>query len=84
MSRRRIVSEHDQREWLRRNVRIHRAAKGLSARAAGERVGMNLRHWQRIEAASSNVTLETLARLCNALEVDIVQLLREPSIGVGH
>jgi transcriptional regulator with XRE-family HTH domain len=39
---------------------------------------MNLRHWQKIEAGEINVTLNTLAKLAQALGVDPADLLDDP------
>jgi len=39
---------------------------------------MHWRHWQKIEAGEVNVTLQTLVRLGESLNVDPSDLLREP------
>lgn len=36
---------------------------------------MHWRHWQKIEAGEVNATLHTLSRLCDALSVDVRDLL---------
>jgi transcriptional regulator with XRE-family HTH domain len=78
MSRRRLISEEDVRQRLRRNVRRFRAAASLTAKQAAARVKMNLRHWQKIEAGEINVTLNTLAKVAQALGVDPADLLDDP------
>lgn len=40
---------------------------------------MHWRHWQKIEAAEVNITLLTLTRLGDALDLDPAELLREPA-----
>jgi transcriptional regulator with XRE-family HTH domain len=76
--RRRVISEHEVRERLRRNVRAYRSAASLTADQAARRVQMHLRHWQKIEAGAINVTMRTLARVSVALGIDAVTLLGEP------
>lgn len=61
-----------------RNVRARRAALGISARVASERVNLSLSQWQRIEAGKCNVTIATLVKLSNALGMEIADLLRKP------
>lgn len=78
MSRRRTPDEQEQREWLRRNVRARRAELRLTVKAASARVKMHWRHWQKIEACEVNVTLATLVRLGEALEMSVLDLLRKP------
>lgn len=79
MSRRHAVSESEQREWLRRNVRARRAELGITAQAASARVMMSLSHWQRVEAGTCNPTLATLVNLSTALGVKVPALLRKPA-----
>ena len=38
---------------------------------------MHWRHWQKIEAGHTNLTLFTLVRVADALDVDPSELLRE-------
>ena len=58
-------------------LRQCREAKGLTLEQAGERVGMNWRVIQRVEAGHSNVTLGTLYRICSRLEIDLSELFRQ-------
>ena len=55
----------------------------MTLKAASERAEMNLTHWQKVEAATVNVTLHTLVRLGDALDVDPALLLAEPTKGRG-
>jgi transcriptional regulator with XRE-family HTH domain len=56
---------------LRRNV-------GLTQEALAERVGMDVRDFQRIEVGKRNVTVRTLVAISNALRVDPEALWRKP------
>ena len=78
MRRHRVVSEHEQREWLARNVRFRRCALDLTVREASALAGMSPRQWQKVERNETNATINTLAKVCVALSADIVELLSEP------
>jgi transcriptional regulator with XRE-family HTH domain len=81
MTRRRVVGENEQRDCLQRNLRARREALGLTVTAAAAGAGMHRRHWQKIEACEVNVTLATLSKLSLGLGVDVVALMREPTLG---
>ena len=72
------ITEEILRHRLSINVRRGRAAAGLTLKRAGERAEMHWRHWQKIEAAEVNVTLQTLVRIGYALGLDPAELVREP------
>lgn len=55
-----------------------RNGAALTLKKASERAEMHWRHWQKIEAGEVNVTLQTLVRLGDALDIDPADLLREP------
>jgi transcriptional regulator with XRE-family HTH domain len=78
MSRVAAVSETILRRRLGSNVRALRNGALLTLKKASERAEMHWRHWQKIEAGEVNVTLQTLVRLGESLEVDPADLLREP------
>ena len=59
---------------LGQNVARLRAARGLSFEALADRCGMSWRHIQKVEHGH-NVTLKTLAKLADGLEVDPAELL---------
>ena len=68
----------DLQKKLSRNVRRLRSAEDFSVEDASARVPwLSARHWQRIEAGdSTNVKIETLAKIAAALGVDPLDLLR--------
>jgi transcriptional regulator with XRE-family HTH domain len=65
-------------EHFRTNVRTLRLAAGLTLKNAAERAEMHWRHLQKIEEGQINVTLVTLARLAQVLQVEAAALLRNP------
>ena len=67
-------------------IRELRLAQGLTLEVAAERGGMDLKHWQKIEAGTLNVTIATLVRIARGLGVEVADLFsaassaeREPS-----
>jgi len=77
---RRMITEEDVRQRLRANLRALRLAASLTVKDAAARAKMNLRHWQKVESGEVNVTLQTLSRLGEALDVDPADLIAEPPI----
>lgn len=67
-----------QQRLLAKNVRRLRDENGWSLETAEAASSLGARHWQSIEAADANVTMETLAKLAVALGVSIVDLLTPP------
>src|SRR5690242_8077144 len=66
------------RQRLSINVRSLRNAALLTLKKSSERAEMHWRHWQKIEAGQVNITLQTLVRLAEVLDIDPADLLREP------
>ncbi|QRN97413.1 helix-turn-helix transcriptional regulator [Archangium violaceum] len=60
-------------------VRRLREEKGWTQEEAAHRCGMTTRLFQRVEGEDVNLTFTSLARLCEGLEVDVVQLFKYPS-----
>jgi ribosome-binding protein aMBF1 (putative translation factor) len=77
------ITQEDLRRRLAVNVRTARNGAGLTLKVASERVEMHWRHWQKIEAAEVNVTLQTLIRLGEVLDIDPANLIREPAPGTA-
>jgi transcriptional regulator with XRE-family HTH domain len=73
------VTEEVLRRRLAANVRAFREGAPLTLKAAAARAEMNLTHWQKVEAGTVNITLHTLTRLADALDVDPAVLLAEPA-----
>src|SRR5438132_1218523 len=61
---------------LAANVRVLRLRTGLTQEAAAEAAGVELRFWQKIEAASTGVSLDVLLRIAGALDTEPSRLLR--------
>src|SRR5262249_42675452 len=76
-----VATEETLRRRLAANVRTARNASSLTLKVASARVEMHWRHWQKIEAGEVNVTLHTLARLGDVLDIDPSNLLREVPSG---
>ena len=74
----RAITEEVIRNRLRENVRTLRHAASLTLKKASERAEMHWRHWQKIEAGQVNLTLQTLVRIADVLDIDPSDLLREP------
>jgi transcriptional regulator with XRE-family HTH domain len=62
-------------------VRHLRSEKGWTQDEAAHRCGMTTRLLQRVEGSEENLTLTTLARLCEGLEVDAAQIFKPLSKG---
>jgi transcriptional regulator with XRE-family HTH domain len=50
----------------------------LTLDRASAAAGIDLSHWQRIEAAQKNVTVGTLVRIAGALRVEVEELFVTP------
>ena len=60
-------------------VRSLRLAKGLTLEEAAEKGDMDMKHWQKIEAGTINVTLVTLVRIAEGLQESLGKLFDTPS-----
>ena len=69
------VTEQTMRQRLANKVRHLRTKRGLTPKASAARAEMHWRHWQKIEAADVSVTLLTLVRLSDALNVEPCELI---------
>lgn len=63
---------------LAANVRSRRLELKLTASAAAELAGLNIRHWQKVEYEDVNLTLNTLVRVAVALQKTVRAILRAP------
>ena len=76
MAKRRVTgSELRLRRKIAANVRRLRKEQELAVIAAAESVGLHWRLWQKVEAGDNNITIATLARLADALDVEPRELL---------
>ena len=76
---RQAITETIVRRRLGDNVRALRTRALLTAKKAAERAEMHWRHWQKIEAGEVNITLFTLVRVADALNVEPGHLLLDPA-----
>ena len=65
----------DMQARLVEHLRRLRDARGWTQTEAATRLGMKVQQFQQIEAGTNNATMVTLARVAEAFEVDIVELL---------
>ena len=63
------------RKTIAKRVRARRAELGYSQERLAEAAGLDVRHVQKIEAATSNMTLETLCKIASALKIRLVEVL---------
>jgi transcriptional regulator with XRE-family HTH domain len=75
---RRELTEDEVRQWLGDTVRARRKELGLTQKQAGERAEMSWTHWQRVELGQMNVTIQTIVRLANVLDLSLAQLFAPP------
>jgi transcriptional regulator with XRE-family HTH domain len=69
------ISEQQARSILADNLRRFRAARGISQEALASLAGVHRTFVGQIEKELKNVSLETLVKLANALEVKLFELL---------
>jgi DNA-binding Xre family transcriptional regulator len=74
-TRRQTSDEARLRRRIASNVRRLRSEREISAVDASESVGLHWRLWQKVEAGDNNITLATLTRIADALDVDPRDLL---------
>ncbi|MGN7726465.1 helix-turn-helix domain-containing protein [Luteimonas sp. 22616] len=67
------------RRRISENLRRLRKAKGLSQEQLAESAGFHRTYESQIERCVTNVSIDGLERLAQALGVDIVELLRPPA-----
>lgn len=68
------------RRYVAVNVGRLRAEQGLTFATLAGSAGLHWRHVQKIEAGDSNVTLVTIARLAQGLDVDPLTLMSKPRV----
>lgn len=61
-------------ERVARRVRALRVEQRLSQETVAHNAGLALRHFQKVEAGEVNLTVRSLAKIAQALSVDIARL----------
>lgn len=74
-----MYSEAALRELIGTNLRQRRALLGLTLKTASERASVHWRVWKQIEAGERDALISTLARMAEAVEVNVSDLLKEPT-----
>ena len=69
------------RRRLAANVRRLRLAADMTQEALADAADLDRRHVAKIEAAQANVTIGTIVKLANALDVTPADLLARPQRG---
>ena len=70
------LSELDLRKRLATNLRILRAAQGLSQESLADAAGIHRTFVSQVERELKNVSLDSIRKLANALGVDPVELFQ--------
>lgn len=68
--------KHEARKRIGDTLRTARIAKGLTVRDVGEKTGLAFNHVSRIENGKYNATIDTIALIAHALELDAVTLFK--------
>lgn len=70
--------EGDLQRALGRNLRSFREAEDMSQEAFAERMGYHRTYWAGIERGERNLTLRSVERIADKLEIEPVLLLEGP------
>lgn len=62
-------------EQLGTSVRLLREEHGMTQQVAADKSGINVRHWQKLEAGEINVSLITLYRVAELFKVEIAEIV---------
>jgi len=75
----------DEQRWFSQNVRYRRNTLGLTVKQLGEKMGVGASYVSHIESGlTSNVTIDQLYRIAEALHVDPALLLRQDPFAWKH
>ncbi|MBX2802287.1 MAG: helix-turn-helix domain-containing protein [Myxococcales bacterium] len=66
---------HDFQRAIGARLRELRVSRGWTQERAANHVGLNIRHWQKAESGSVNLTIRTLHRIAAAFDVAPADLL---------
>lgn len=67
----------DARKVFASRLRQIRQAKGLSQEDLANRANLHRTYVGSVERGERNISIDNIERLANALEIDIIELLRE-------
>lgn len=67
------------RDIFARNLRLHRAERGWSQERLALEAGLNRTYLSAVERSEQNISLDNIARIADALEVEAWTLLRQAS-----
>lgn len=62
---------------IAQNIKKIRISKGLSVQEVAYRCDIERSNLSRLEAGKTNMTIKTICLICNALNVEIADLLKE-------
>ena len=62
---------------IAQNIKKIRTSKGLSVQEVAYRCDIERSNLSRLEAGKTNMTVKTICLICNALNVEISDLLKE-------
>jgi transcriptional regulator with XRE-family HTH domain len=68
---------------IAKNIRIFRERKGITQERLGELAGLHRTYISAVEAGNRNVTIDSIERLADALEIDIRLLLTNEDISIN-
>jgi predicted transcriptional regulator len=71
-----MYSEDALRQRIGSNLRHRRAMLGLTTKKAAERASIHWRRWHQIEAGEKDTHVSTIARMAEAVEVDVAELMK--------
>ncbi|MCB0390687.1 MAG: helix-turn-helix transcriptional regulator [Bdellovibrionales bacterium] len=66
------------------NISWYRRQKGLRQLDVSEATGINYRYYQDIEAGKKNLTLQTLKKICDFLEVSLDDIVNFCRLNISH
>lgn len=58
------------------NIKVERMRKGLTQAQLAERIEVHEKYIGKIETGKQNITIKTLSRLADVLEIDACKLLK--------
>lgn len=75
------MAEGELQKIVGTNLRLHRQAKGLSQEDFAEALGVHRTYMGSVERGERNLSLRSVERLAEAIDVEPLELLTAPSEG---